>query len=124
MKTALGLITVIILTGCSLTETAVSPGGEFTLKKGQTARVKNTDLQVKMLSNGHSTLVSGGHVMFCEFEVRFNGQTEKKTLDIGESAKFENLEVKLAAVDTTADPKASDPWSSTSCKFTVTGNTK
>ena len=104
---------------CFLFDKSVNPGEEFVLKKGESAKVKTTNLHLKMISNGHS-FSEGGDKPICKIEIEFKGKKEKRTLNVGESAIFENLAIKLQSVDTTAKPKEKDPWSETSCGFIVT----
>lgn len=104
---------------CFLFDKNVSLGEEFILKKGGSAKVKTTNLHLKMISNGHSFSEAGDKPM-CEIEVEFKGKKEKRILNVGKSAVFENLAIKLQSVDTTARPKEKDPWSETSCGFIVT----
>lgn len=107
------------LSTCFSSQKTVNIGEPFTIKKGETAQVKDADLQLKMISNGHS-FGEEGDVPMCEIEIDSKSKTKKVTLRIGRSIVHENLAVKLQKVDTTADPKAADPWSETSCEFVVT----
>jgi len=99
-------------------------GEKFVLKKNEAAKIKNTNLRLKMLSAGQAQVEEGGDIPFCKFEVEFKNKTEQMNLSVGKSATFGNLSVKLQSVNTTANPKAKDPWSDTSCGFVVTKNTK
>ena len=123
MKTIIITTFLFVFMNCFMFDKTVEINQAFILKKNETAQIKDTNLRLKMLSNGHS-FGESGDVPMCEFESVFNNKTEKRTLNIGKSAVFGNLSVKLQSVDTTADPKATDPWSATSCGFIVTKNRK
>ncbi len=122
MRVFLVLIFLVGLSGCFLVGKKVNLNEEFTLKKNETVSVEGTNLQLKMLVNGHNWLVGGGHTYFCEFEVSFDGKTEKRGLNTGESKTVADLNIKLQGIDETPNHKEKDPWSNTSCKFIVTKN--
>lgn len=122
MKIIFTFIFIAGLIGYFFFERIVNLDEEFTLKKNEAAKIEKTNLSLKMLGNGHTTLINGGHTFICKFEVKFIGRTEEKALEVGKSLVVENLRIKLQGIDETADPKEKDPWSSTSCKFIVTKN--
>lgn len=110
---------LLILSVCFSIQKTVKIGESFAIKKGETAKIKNADLQLKMISSGHS-FGEGGDAPMCEVEIRSKADTKKITLRIGKTIVQGNLIVKLQQVGTTANPNAADPWSETSCRFVVT----
>lgn len=119
MKTILLLMVLSVFFGCFFVDT-VNLGAEFTLKKGETAAIKNTNLQLKMLSAGQAQREEGGDIIFCKFEASSKNITKEITLSVGSKTTFENLNIKVLSVNTKANSKLQDPWSETSCKFVVT----
>lgn len=120
MKIILLIALTVGLNVCFSTAKIANLGAEFVLKKNETAMLKDTDLHLKMRGNGQSQRESGGDVVFCKFEIKSKNKIEEQTLNVGETARFENFNIKLQSVNTTADPKLNDPWSATSCEFIVT----
>ena len=122
MKAILFLMLLAGFFGCFFADTTATLGAEFTLKKNETATIKTTNARLKMLSAGQAQSESGGDRPFCKFEISSKNKTEEKTVSVGKTTQFENLNIKVISVDTKANPNASDPWSNTSCGFIVTKN--
>lgn len=120
MKTILFLTFLAGLFGCFFSDTTATLGAKFILKKGETATIKTTGVRVKMLSAGHLIFEEGDHKQICRFEASSKNKTKETEIRVGNSIKFENLNIKVISVDLKTNPKASDPWSENSCGFIVT----
>jgi hypothetical protein len=94
MRIGLILLAALAFAGCSKGVKTVSPGEYFTLKSGESVRVNNADIRVKMLENGTSQRPSGDSV-FCKIEVTYKGKTEEKTLEVGSFASYNEWNLRL-----------------------------
>ena len=77
---------------------------EFNLNKDEIAKIADTNLQIRMIGAGHEISESGGNV-YCKIELNYNGETLEREVNLGSSAKYAGLEVKITAVDETAVQK-------------------
>lgn len=118
VKVALILILVSCLIGCFYSGKTANLGEEFIIRLDETTIVKDTDLRMKVISNGH--VISGRDIPFCEFEVEFKDKMDIKKLDVGGSTEFQNLIIKLQRVDTTVTAAKAPIESGASCNFIVT----
>jgi len=111
MKIFFVLVIALGFTACSMSGRTVNPREEFTLKKGETARIQGTELKLKMLENGTSQQTAGGDSVFCRVEISYKDKTEEKTLEVGGFAAYDEWNIRLEKVKTGAD------LSKTSCSF-------
>lgn len=91
---------------------------KFDVQKDQTVRVAGTDLELKVLTNGHATHIRY-YIFFCIFEAKLNGELKEQELNLGETLTFDGFRIRLTGVK---------PWTlrdeRLSCKFIVTKNKK
>lgn len=124
MKAILISILAAGFIACFFSDKTVNTGEEFILKKNETARIKGANLQLKMLSAGQAQREEGGDLVFCKFSMEINKRTKEENLSVGDTMTAGDFKIKLLSVDTTADSKAADPWSNTSCSFVITKKTR
>jgi hypothetical protein len=90
----------------------------FTLKKGETASVKKTNLQIKITGCGKETLANNkGEIPYCDAEI--SEKSVKKTIRLRDKAVLNEYTIVIEKIDLTVNPKAQDPWSENSCTLIV-----
>jgi hypothetical protein len=91
-----------VLCSCEQGPRQVDPEARFVLRSGETARVKGSDLFVRIASTGVTEADDGSPVYLCGVELRIGGKTEKReTIDIeeGKSAEFGIFIINVADVE-------------------------
>lgn len=107
------VIALFCLGACAAKGKTVGLSELFTLKRGEIANVRGTALNMKMLENGTSQRASGGDMVFCKIEVKYQGVTEEKSFEVGDFIAYGDFNIRLEKVNTAIDV------SQTSCVFSV-----
>jgi hypothetical protein len=117
MKLIFVLLLGINLAACFSNEQTINPGEKFTLEIGKTAKVKDTNLQLKMLGGGSAMLVNRTGTSFCKIEANSGSKKDEKNLyqSVGmNSLLFEGFKIELQSAS----------YDGKSCSFIVTKTEK
>lgn len=91
---------------------------EFTLKKGDTAKIKKTDLKIKITGCGREALAgNNGEIPYCDAEIEDGAN--RKTVRLRSKEILPKYIITVEKINVTANSKAQDTSSENSCTLTV-----